>query len=382
MSALVLNQTVLVSVRKDLIIFFRKNIEPYVPIKVVNELSDEIINLYSTVLLDMSILNNQERVIANLDSIKKSIVKFIFIIDSLIPNNVVSDLFTITKQVIPYPCNPKIIKNYLNSKFSRKEGFISPPINLLGTINQEDALITSKLFGDSASIRELKNKIICYSKIDGPVLLLGESGTGKTTAAKIIHDLSRRNACSFIPVNCAAFTENLIDSALFGTMDGAFTDAKFSKGYIKKAAGGTLFLDEIGMASLDLQGKLKMFLDSGIIYSVGSYEAERIDTRMIFATNDDLKLKIMEKHFLQDFYYRIYVNVIIIPPLRNRREDIPVIANSIAEKNGKYISPIVMRKLEEYDWPGNVRQLINCMERAITINNGEVIKEENIFFGI
>ena len=262
--------------------------------------------------------------------------------------------------------------NYYREKYER----VSLPQNNIDTI-----------VGVGPVMQELKNTLRMISSTRSSVLLCGESGTGKEVFAGALHNLSPRKDKPFIKLNCAAIPENLIESELFGYVGGAFTGAlKNGKiGDFEAASGGTLFLDEIDSLSLNMQAKLLRAIQEREIKKIGSTKPIPIDVRFIFATNKDLLQMIKENTFREDLYYRINVLNLRIPPLRERREDIPVLAKHFVEKFnkelGKPIQGITTRALlllEEYDWPGNIRQLENCIERAFNYASGSLIDEEDI----
>jgi two-component system response regulator PilR (NtrC family) len=213
------------------------------------------------------------------------------------------------------------------------------------------------------------------------VLITGESGTGKELVARAIHENSVRAQAPFIPINCGAFPETLLESELFGYMKGAFTGANENRqGLFQAAHGGTLFMDEIGNMSLTMQVKLYRVLQEGKIRPIGSTEEADVDVRIIAATNKDFEKEIAEGRFREDLYYRLSVIPILVPPLRDRREDIPLLARHFLERFRKTmekpiegISPEAMTRLESYDWPGNVRELENTMERAVALETGREI---------
>jgi two-component system NtrC family response regulator/two-component system response regulator HydG len=218
------------------------------------------------------------------------------------------------------------------------------------------------------------------------VLITGESGTGKELVAEAIHFRSLRRNKPFIRVNCAAFSESLITSELFGHEKGAFTGAhKDKKGYFELADGGTIFLDEIGDIPMQTQISLLRVLDMGTFQRVGGNRTLKIDTRVICATNQDLSQVIREKLFRQDLFYRINVVAIHVPPLRDRKNDIQLLANYFLEKQRKATNKPVARVsmgafkvFTKYDWPGNVRELANAIERAVILCNGREIKPEHL----
>jgi len=207
------------------------------------------------------------------------------------------------------------------------------------------------------------------------VLITGESGTGKELVARAIHENSARAQAPFITINCGAFPESLLESELFGYMKGAFTGANDNRhGLFQAANGGTLFMDEIGNMSLTMQVRLYRVLQEGKVRPIGSTEESDVDVRIIAATNKDFEKEIAEGRFREDLYYRLSVIPVQLPSLRERKEDIPLLARHFLEKFRKImekpiegVSPEAVRKLEAYDWPGNVRELENTMERAVAL---------------
>ncbi len=213
------------------------------------------------------------------------------------------------------------------------------------------------------------------------ILITGESGTGKELVARAIHENSSRSNAPFITINCGAFPETLLESELFGYMKGAFTGANENRrGLFQAAHGGTLFMDEIGNMNLAMQVKLYRVLQEGKIRPLGSNEELDVDVRVITATNKDLEKAIAADEFREDLFYRLSVIPIHVPPLRDRRDDIPLLARHFLERFRKQmekpieaISPQAMSRLESYDWPGNVRELENTIERAVALESGPEI---------
>jgi len=237
------------------------------------------------------------------------------------------------------------------------------------------------IIGQSPKMRAIFDLIQTVAPQTSRVLITGESGTGKELVARAIHENSLRSQAPFITINCGAFPETLLESELFGYMKGAFTGANENRqGLFQAAHGGTLFMDEIGNMSLTMQVKLYRVLQEGKVRPIGSTEESDVDVRIIAATNKDFEKEIAEGRFREDLYYRLSVIPIQLPPLRERREDIPLLARhfletfrKVMEKPVESISPEAMRRLESYDWPGNVRELENTMERAIALETtGEV----------
>ena len=239
-----------------------------------------------------------------------------------------------------------------------------------------------RITGDSRKIKEMIRKIHTVAQTRMNVLILGESGTGKELVARAIHDESPRWDKSFLPMNCAAIPENLLESELFGHEKGAFTGAVAARpGMMEIADGGTLFLDEVGEMSLALQVKLLRAIEQKEMIRVGGSEVIRVDVRIIAATNQDLRAKVASRTFREDLFYRLNVFGITVPPLRERREDIPKLAahllGEIARENGvapRKLSPGARVALLAYRWPGNVRELRNAMETASLVARGESIE--------
>lgn len=238
--------------------------------------------------------------------------------------------------------------------------------------------LLKKICGVSRKIRNFREQIIMASRCNLPVLLTGESGSGKSMAAEIIHELSDRAEEPFFSVNVASISESLIESELFGVTEGAFTDSRNRKGYFLSAGKGTLFLDEIGELKNDLQAKLLTVTETGRIRSVGSDETKLSRCRLVFATNNNLERKIKDGSFRQDLYYRISNLVIEVPSLRSRREDIAYLCRDYLASYGRTITSGAIALLETFDWPGNVRQLFACMDRAVLKSRNKSIDAEDI----
>ena len=242
------------------------------------------------------------------------------------------------------------------------------------------------LVGASPAVIELRELVSRVASTDVGVLLLGESGTGKEVVAQAIHKQSARAGGPFVPVNCAALPESLIESELFGHVRGAFTDArKPRRGLFLEASGGTLFLDEIGELPLAVQPKLLRALQERVVRPVGSDEATPFDTRVIAATNRNLLEEIERGAFREDLYYRLNVVQIDLPPLRARGNDVLVLAQGFLERfaerhhvNVRGLTPEAAEKLLQHDWPGNVRELMNAIERAVALSRGELLRLEDL----
>jgi DNA-binding NtrC family response regulator len=236
------------------------------------------------------------------------------------------------------------------------------------------------LIGVSSKMQRVYKMVEKVSQHNYPVLILGESGTGKELVARSIHFSGVRKNKPFVPVDCAGLVPTLIESELFGYVKGAFTGAQHGRtGLLESGNGGTVFLDEIGDLPVDLQAKLLRALQEREIRPVGATERVHIDLRIIAATNRDLESAIRTGAFRQDLYFRLNVVQIKLPPLRERKTDIPLLVHSFLEKFSDAQRPIrtisedAMRRLMAYDWPGNVRELENAIERAVALGSGPIL---------
>ena len=242
------------------------------------------------------------------------------------------------------------------------------------------------LVGESEAMQNVFKLVLKIARSSTTVLIRGESGTGKELIARSIHHRSRRAGSNFFDINCAAIPETLLESELFGYERGAFTGADRRKiGLFEAASGSTLFLDEIGDLSLPLQGKILRALQEKEIRRLGGNESIPVDVRVLAATNRDLEEMMKAGTFREDLYYRLNILPIVLPPLRERREEIPIIADRfvrrIAAEHGKPISgidPETLRVLLRYDWPGNVRELESILERAVLLTDNESIRPDDL----
>src|SRR5215471_3809494 len=240
----------------------------------------------------------------------------------------------------------------------------------------------ANIIGQSPAVEKLKSTIRTVAPTASTVMIYGESGTGKELVARAIHGCSPRSSDPFVSINCGAFPETLLESELFGYVKGAFTGANQNKrGLFEVASGGTIFLDEISEMSLAMQVKLLRVLQERSIRPVGGTQETPIDVRVIAATNKDLKQMVAANTFREDLYYRVSVIPIQVPPLRERREDVPLLANhflkkyaNAAQKSILRLRPESLEALKSFDWPGNVRQLENTIERAVAMEASDVLK--------
>ena len=277
----------------------------------------------------------------------------------------------------------RLVKNAFRERTLRAE-------NVILKKQIEERYDFEKIVGHSSEITSLIAEVKKIADSRSNVLLLGETGTGKELFARAVHFNSSRRDGPFVPINCSAIPENLLESELFGYMKGAFTGAAGSKrGLFEEADGGTVFLDEIGDLNLPLQAKLLRVIDDHEIRPIGGIQSKKIDIRLITATNKDIATAIKNDAFREDLYYRINVVTLKLPPLRDRKKDIIILAGHFLDKysheigkNVQFIDDTALRHLMAYYWPGNVRELRNIIERAVLITDSNTIFPEHLPEGI
>ena len=337
-------------------------------------------NLYSVIISDMKL--NSKRGEDVLDHINKMQIKAMFIIITAYAS-LEESVEIVKKGAFDYISKP-INLDDLEYKIKRAANMMkmqTENIMLKETLSSNNNIIyKSKIM---QNIIDTAHKT---SKTKAPVLITGESGTGKELIAKLIHDNSDRNDNLFVAVNCGALNENLLESELFGYEKGAFTGANNRKiGRFEIADDGTIFLDEIGEISNAMQVKLLRVLQEGEFERVGGTKTIKSNVRIIVATNKNLDKMVGKGEFRDDLYFRINVINIELPPLRQRIEDVPLLVKSFIEKyniennrNIKKISVEAMKELEKYDFPGNIRELQNIIQRAIILNENTIIDKEDL----
>ena len=375
-----LNTVVLISSDRKVIDWCRHALEPVFSVKVVDSLqsySCALAAFQKLVLIDASLFNGQtEKMFTNIA--RRGYALFLVKSDDTLPLSYVRHHY---KTCIPFPCDSDLLRTVVKRHLPKTNDIDRIFKKLVRSFSRTvDISGFRKFAGSSKIVTDLKRRLAEVAPKDLSVLFLGESGTGKTFAAKLLHDNSSRKDKSFVSVEMSSVSESLAESELFGTVPGAYTGAVKRSGRFAKANGGTLFLDEIGDVPLFLQAKLLRVLDTGTYRSVGSDVERRIDIRLICATNADLQKMMQKGRFRSDLYYRIAGCTITFPPLRRHLEDIDEIASSFLEERNIALSDRAREKLMSYDWPGNVRQLINCLKRACMFSKGEMIYPEDINF--
>ncbi len=261
---------------------------------------------------------------------------------------------------------------------AREASHIAPNLK---AYSHEDSATFTGIIGQSSALRDVLQLVEMVAETDATVLLLGETGTGKELFARAIHERSQRQKQSFVTLNCAAIPNSLFESELFGHERGAFTGANIQRsGRLELADRGTLFLDEIGDMPLEVQPKLLRTLQEQTYERLGSARTRNVDVRLVAATNCDLEQMIEEKKFRNDLYYRLNVFPIRIPPLRERREDIPLLVRHFTQKYARQmnkridtIADSTIEKLQRWAWPGNVRELENLIERSVILSSNSTL---------
>ena len=375
-----LNTVVLISSDVKVIDWCRHALEPVFSVRVVDSVRPDSYALSAfpnPVLIDTAQCGGAAEKIC-IDIARRSRILFLVKSDSAFS---LSHIQRYHKSCIPFPCDSDLLRTVVKRHLPEAndiERIFKKPVRSFS--RKVDISGFEKFAGSSKIVTDLKRRLAEVAPKDLSVLFLGESGTGKTFAAKLLHDNSSRKDKSFVSVEMSSVSESLAESELFGTVPGAYTGAVKRSGRFAKANGGTLFLDEIGDVPLFLQPKLLRVLDTGTYRSVGSDAERRIDFRLICATNADLQKMMQKGRFRSDLYYRIAGCTITFPPLRRHLEDIDEIASSFLEERNIALSDRAREKLMSYDWPGNVRQLINCLKKACMFSKGEMIYPEDINF--
>ncbi len=289
---------------------------------------------------------------------------------------------------IPKPFTPESLRVIVKRALDRRE-LVLENVLLRGELKAD--FEPGVIIGQSKSMKDVEQLVQKVGPTDTTVLISGESGTGKELVARAIHRYSGRRDKPFVAVDCGSLVENLFESELFGHVKGSFTGATATKyGRFELANGGTLFFDEIGNISINIQTKLLRVLQEREITKVGGSQVIKVDVRIVAATNKDLQKAVKAGTFREDLFYRLSVVPITLPSLRERRDDIPLLADYFLEKynkkrkkNVRAISDRAMKALVEYDWPGNVRELENAIERAVVLAEDDIVSpSELLYYGL
>ena len=370
-----ISNVILFSCNRSVINLCRRALESFCKIQVVESISQSILSLRvfsNPVIIDTESFTNA---VAQLAGVSVKYSQFIFLVRR---NNYLLEEYMMYSSCVPFPCDLEILRETVKSRFPFISDIQLLPMRRKHAIGNIDTSGFEQLIGSSEVITDVKRQLARVAAKELTVLLLGESGTGKTLAAKLIHNNSCRRSKNFISVDMATVVEGLAESDLFGTVPGAYTGAVRRAGKFARADGGTLFLDEIGEVPLSLQPKLLRVIETGNYCNVGSDIEHHVDIRLICATNENLPRSVREGRFRSDLYYRMEDYTIVMPPLRKRLGDIKAIVDFFLAGKNKELSDSALAKLMQYDWPGNIRQLKNCLRRAWIMSKDEVIQSEFI----
>ncbi|MCR4631987.1 MAG: sigma 54-interacting transcriptional regulator [Treponema sp.] len=369
---------VIVSSRSDVLKFCCNAVGANSILKVVDKPSEEIFYQACLYIIDANYLSLASE--SFLQNLKSNNIASLTIVPFDTRANIRVLAESMSPYSVPYPITEEYFARFLckvlektliSEKHLKNKDVKSVPDSVLGFFR-----------GNSEAMKVVRAKIQRAAGLNTPVLLLGETGSGKSTAAGIIHKLSNRSRNKFEQINISTISDTLAASTLFGTEDGAFTGAIKSEGLFRKTNGGTLLLDEIGMASQALQAMLLTVIENGIIQKVGSNVSEKVDVRVICATNANIKLMLEDGSFRSDLYYRICDTVIQIPPLRERPEDLIMLAEEYAKKNKRTLADCTLRAIETYHWPGNIRELHKCLKKAFDDCPNEEVTSDYLEFGL
>ncbi len=334
---------------------------------------------YSLLLVDASVFNDFD--IEILENGKKCSAVSVCILPPNLSPQVLNYVENTFKYVISFPVSLDYFKTYCMRVRTLISGESKDYISNRLQLQSIPDSFSGYFCGESKIIRMVRSQIISAACSKAPVLILGETGTGKTTAAQVIHTLSDRKNKKMVSVSLSTIVESLAESSFFGHVRGSYTNAECERtGYFELADGSTLFLDELGVASPSLQAMLLTVLDNGNYKKLGDNKERHSDVRMIFATNADLEKMLNTGLFRRDLYFRIFDNTIRIPPLRAHKEDIRGMVMHFLPDD-TIISEDALRLLEDYSWPGNIRELHKCLERACINCVNKVITAESIDFG-
>ena len=369
------NQVVLFSSNIGVINLCRHALEPAYSVQIVNEIDFSLGLFPRVILIDAAVVQYA------FDNVSKKITSCIppLFFVSLTTQHRIDSFFQ--KYCIPFPCDLDLLRRLVAQRISLLNNIkLLPDRKKIQGVSNKDVAGFEKLVGKSNEIVSVKQQLKVVSSKDLTILLLGESGTGKSLAAELIHKNSYRQNNNYVQVNMACIPDGLAETELFGSVPGAYTGAVKRSGRFAKANGGTLFMDEIAETSINLQSKLLSIIETGSFCSIGADIEHHIDVRFICATNADLQFLSKKGKFREDLYYRIADYTIVFPPLRDRKCDIKEISERILKGTSKYLSVNALEKLMQYDWPGNVRQLISCLRRACLLAESQIIQPENIRF--
>ncbi len=369
----------LVSKRQDIINFIEAMCPDEILLAVASGFSTLPLTDTRLLLIDASLFKDYD--LRNLEYGEKCSEFSICILPQDIPFEVMMYVERNFRYIIPFPVNADYFRSFTlrvaGETVKIKKGYISQKL----TQEKIPESFFGYFLGNSTIIKKVRGQILRAAYSREPVLILGETGTGKTTAAEVIHTLSERREKKMVSVSLSTIVETLAESAFFGHVRGSYTNAECEcRGYFEEANGSSLFLDELGVASTSLQAMLLTVLETGNYKKIGESKDHHTDVRMIFATNENLEKMLGNGRFRKDLYFRICDNLICIPPLREHKEDIRRMAQNYLDP-GVMITDGAIELLQEYNWPGNIRELHKCLRRAMLNSGDNVITADMIDFG-
>ena len=376
----IFSKILLLSNRKDVIHFFEAVCGTTIPLTVITDCTKVPPVSVEIVILDATLIVGKSASVYR--TIELYSDKFICLLPFDSPFDLRSYVDRTFKHILFYPISIERFRNSLLDIQSQLQFQLKLETSVLPDLDYTPDSILGYFRGDSPIMRTVRKKIISAASSKESVILLGETGTGKTTAAKLIHKLSERKEKEMVSCSLATVVESLAESTFFGHAKGSFTNAESERiGLFETADGSTVFFDELGHATLGVQAVLLTVIDTGNFTKVGTQTEQHVDVRLIFATNADLELMIKEGLFRHELFFRICDNIITLPPLRERKEDIWDIVESYIIKKDYMIREDALERLENYSWPGNIRELHKCLKRAMSQAKDHIIGVEHIDFG-
>lgn len=383
-------QVFLVAKRPEVVLFWKKAFLNFCTLTVLSDLGLFIRGQKQNEQTGNAVAIIDSLVIASADEMKFFIgenhisLQKVFIIESSKANlKIINWCENHNFDFIPFPCVPDFVKDFLLDLSSEKSDFILK--NSEDSENDFSVLPKTlrRFAGTSFSAKKLRKNFYAFGKTDIPLIIEGESGTGKTLAAELIHSISKRSCKQYRRINMPCIQAEIAESELFGSVSGAFTGATNKKGILQELDGGTVLFDEVSEIPLLVQAKLLKFLDSGCFCRVGSTKETHSDVRVISATNVNLEERVRQGLFRRDLYERLKGKIISIPPLNSRKEDIDaLVENFLAEHNYKSVtfSKDAINVLKSRNWTGNVRELEHCLLLTCSVNNKQLIGPDDLIF--
>lgn len=369
----------LITKRHDMKNFIEAMVPESVKLAIASDFSTISFSNSRLLLIDASIFSDFD--ITNLEYGENCSEFSICILPQDIPEQTVKYVEKSFKYILPFPVNMDYFRSYYLRVLSTLSKYRNDYISQKLTQQKIPDSFSGYFLGNSSIIRKIRGQILSAAYSNEPVLILGETGTGKTTAANVIHTLSDRRRKKMVSVSLSTIVETLAESAFFGHTRGSYTNAERECcGYFEEADGSSLFLDELGVASTSVQAMLLTVLETGNFKKIGDNREQHTDVRMIFATNANLEKMLNTGDFRRDLYFRICDNLIRIPPLRNHKEDIRDMIMHYLDRD-MTITEDAIERLEDYSWPGNIRELHKCLKRACYNCSNNVITADAIDFG-